>query len=84
MTIKVIMILYLEKAGKTMEVKRVNTSRILNNINPYYMKNVFKPKVNSKETLNHIMLQHLKIFRIKIWNRLTPNIKSETSFHKIK
>ena len=75
-----------------MEVKRVNTSRILtteifktlNNINPYYMKNVFKPKVNSKETLNHIMLQHLKIFRIKIWNRLTPNIKSETSFHKIK
>lgn len=84
MIIKVIMILYLEKAGKTMEVKRVNTSRILNNINPYYMKNVFKPKVNSKETLNHIMLQHLKIFRIKIWNRLTPNIKSETSFHKIK
>lgn len=78
------MILYLEKAGKTMEVKRVNTSRILNNINPYYMKNVFKPKVNSKETLNQIMLQHLKIFRIKIWNRLTPNIKSETSFHKIK
>ena len=78
------MILYLEKAGKTMEVKRVNTSRILNNINPYYMKNMFKPKVNSKETLNHIMLQHLKIFRIKIWNRLTPNIKSETSFHKIK
>ena len=78
------MILYLEKAGKTMEVKRVNTSRILNNINPYYMKNVFKPKVNSKETLNHIMLQHLKIFRIKIWNRLTPNIKSETCFHKIK
>ena len=78
------MILYLEKAGKTMEVKRVNTSRILNNINPYYMKNVFKPKVKSKETLNHIMLQHLKIFRIKIWNRLTPNIKSETSFHKIK
>ena len=78
------MILYLEKAGKTMEVKRVNTSRILNNINPYYMKNVFKPKVYSKETLNHIMLQHLKIFRIKIWNRLTPNIKSETSFHKIK
>lgn len=78
------MILYLEKAGKTMEVKRVNTSRILNNINPYYMKNVFKPKVNSKETLKHIMLQHLKIFRIKIWNRLTPNIKSETSFYKIK
>ena len=58
------------------------------------MKNIFKPKENSKVRQNDIIAKRINTNRFgtqslrslgpKIWNKLPSNIKSETSFPKFK
>lgn len=65
------------------------TLETLDNINLNYMKDIFKPKVNSKRRPNDITMQCFKTTECgaqslnslgcKIWKHHTPNIKSETS-----
>ena len=82
-----------------MEIRRLKTSvveifKILNEINPLYMKNIFTPKENSKVRHNDIIVKSMNTSRFgtqrlrslgpKIWNNLPSNIKSETLFLKFK
>ena len=76
-----------------MEIRRLRTLAIeifktLNEINPPYMKNIFRPKENAKVRQNDIIVkrtntsrfsaQSLRSLGPKIWNNLPSNIKSET------
>ena len=77
----------------TMEIRRLRTLAVeifktLNEINPPYMKNIFRPKENAKVRQNDIIVkrtntsrfgaQSLRSLGPKIWNNLPSNIKSET------
>ena len=83
----------------TMEIRRLRTLAVeifttLNEINPPYMKNIFKPKENAKVKQNDTIVECINTSRFvaqslsslgpKIWNNLPPNIKPETSFLKFK
>ena len=81
-----------------MKIQRLITAvqiyKILNEINPLYMKNIFTPKENSKVRQNDITVkginasrfgtQSLRPFGQKIRNNLLSHIKSEISFPKFK
>ena len=81
-----------------MEIRRLRTlaveiSKTLNEINPLYRKNIFTSKENAEVRQNDIFkrintsrfgTQSLKSLGPKIWNNLSSNIKSETSFLKFK
>ena len=83
----------------TMEIQRLRTLAVgifktVNKINPPYMKNIFTPEENAKVRQSNIIVkcinasrfdtQSLRSLRLKIWNKLPSNIKSETSFLKFK
>ena len=90
----------LKKANKpSMEVKRLRILAIeifktLNDMNPSFMKNIFTLKTNAKIRPTDLLVKRhnsatygdksLSVLGPKIWNSLTPNIKSETSFNKFK
>ena len=82
-----------------MEIQRLRTLAVeivktINEINPPYMKNIFTPKENAKVRQNDIIVKHINTSRFgtqslrslgpKVWNNLPSNIKSETSFLKVK
>ena len=86
----------LKNAG--LEIQRLRTLaveifKILNEINPRYMKNIVTPNEISK-VWNNIMVNRINTRRFgnqslrslgpKIWHNLPSNIKSETSFPKFK
>ena len=72
----------------------VKIFKSLNEINPHYMKDIFRPKENAKVKQNEIIFKHIYTSKFgtqslsslspKIWNKLPLNIKSETSFLKFK
>ena len=90
----------LRKSRKvTMEIKQLSVLAIkifktVNNLNPNYMKDIFKPKLHPKVRRNDILVKHhntitygtksLKALGPKIWNQLPEDIKSETSYNKLK
>ena len=81
----------LRKSGKvTMEIKllrvlAIEIFKIVNNLNPNYMKDIFKPKLHPKVRPNDILVKHhntitygtksLKALGPKIWNQLPEDIK---------
>ena len=82
-----------------MEIRRlrvlaIEIFKIVNNLNPNYMKDIFTPKLHPKVRPNDILVKHrnsitygaksLKTFGPKIWNQLPGDIKSETSYTKFK
>ena len=72
----------------------VQIYKILNEINPLYMKSIFTPKENSKVRQNDITVKGINASRFgtqslrslgqKIRNNLPSHIKSEISFPKFK
>ena len=78
------------KPWKTLAVE---IFKIVNEINPPYMKNIFTPKENAKVRQNDIKVKRINTSRFgtqsltslgpKIWNNLPSNIKSETYQHFI-
>ena len=82
-----------------MEIKRLRVLafeifKTVNNLSPNYMKIIFTPKLHPKVRPNDISVKHhnaitydarsLKTLSPKIWNQLPGDIKSETSFTKLK
>ena len=82
-----------------MEIKRLRVLAIeifktVNNLNRYYIKDIFTPKLHPKVGPNDILVKHhntitcgtksLKTLGPKIWNQLPEDIKSETSYTKFK
>ena len=86
-----------------MEIKRVRVLaieifKIVNNLNPNFMKDKFTPKlhpkVRPKVRPNGILVKHhntitygtksLKALGPKIWNQLPEDLKSEISYTKFK
>ena len=82
-----------------MEIKRLRSLaieifKIINNINPSYLKNIFTPKTNAKIRPHDIIARHhntatygdktLTVLGPKIWNKPPTNIKLLTSITKFK
>ena len=90
----------LTKSSKsTMEVNRLRTLaleifRTINDLNPNYMKEIFKRSENSTHHRNNIAVnphntakygdKSLMTLGPQIWNSLPENLKSETDFNKFK
>ena len=71
---------------KGLRTLAVEIFKTLNEVNPPYMKNIFTPKEKCKLRQNDTSrfgTQSLRSLGRKIWN-LPSNIKSETSFSKLK
>ena len=65
----------------------------INNLNPYFMKNIFTSKVNPKVRPNNLIVKRhnttkygtksLTTLGTQIWNTLQENIKSETYYKNL-
>ena len=83
----------------TIQIKRIKQLAIvifktLNNLNPDFMKNIFRSKPNARVPPRDLLVRShktvsygdkcLKIFGPKIWNAVPTEKKRETSLSKIK
>ena len=82
-----------------MEIKRLRVLttelfKTVNNLNPNCMKDILTPKLDPKVRPNDILVKHHNTIRYgtkslntwgpKIWDQLTEDIKSDTSYTKFK
>ena len=75
---------------KRLRVPAIELFETINNLNLYYMEDIFTLKLNSKERPNGILVKYhnaityggktLKTLGPKIWNQLPGDIESETSY----